>query len=487
MDPVQMDEWQKEYKNVRQLFEASNFRDLGRFAPFQILQSKLQNIDQKACSSLSCPHGIHPRSAFYRKSTSKDGLRPCCKYCSDGTGMKARVEAGHKRNREVQLNNVNAKVARKTGAVEDEAIKWIKEQFEHWFVDEGMTLQITPEFRNADLGIHLKDWQTAGQSKLFLPVQVKSSGSLDMQGRKVPNNSLHHQSAGGSARFAKCSGYKGCLMLFVKSRMNVHNTTERTIWWCWGEDVTKHEVFEGTADGTSSNHGYKKTRGLLIVDDKKWLNAWTGEPRPTSFIDFIRSRNDVLRPWKSLWLDVRAKDQRKEMISMLCLEQVGSIDIPIGFQTAIDCTFLGKNTQVKCLPCSSGTANASHRIDGIKTRPYCSSDGVDQLVEVLIVKSNATFFLMFAVQPREKLIEHGIFSSRESAGQTTITVPFGKYCKWLKGEAAARSYSSTEWLVDTEYGWQQPVKLVPNDWLTTDMLNEVAHVAARPDLSPVEF
>ena len=119
----------------------------------------------------------------------------------------------------------------------------------------------------------------------------------------------------------------------------------------------------------------------------------------------------------------------------------------------------------------------------------------------MIVKSGNDFFLLFALQPLHELLTHGIFAHDgydglpAHPGQSRITLPFGNYNYWMHGTKPKREHPSTKWLTNTEFGWNKPFLLTPRedytsdrigDWLSLDLLNEVAHVAVRPDLLPID-
>ena len=42
------------------------------------------------------------------------------------------------------------------------------------------------------------------------------------------------------------------------------------------------------------------------------------------------------------------------------------------------------------------------------------------------------------------------------------------------------------WLRGPAYGWRAPFKLTPNEYLTAELLAQVAHVAANPAAMPTE-
>ena len=170
---------------------------------------------------------------------------------------------------------------------------------------------------------------------------------------------------------------------------------------------------------------------------------------------------------------------------MLAMDQIGKVTISPGNQTAVDCHWFNLATQVKTAE-RTGKANTGHRKNGVNCRPYSDTDGIEQLVECLIVASDGDYYLLHAVQPLDALVEHGVFATEESAGSTGLTVPWGGYAEWITGSPPLRPQKHNAWLQGPTYGWRTPVRLTPNEYLTADLLAEVAHVAAKPAAIPEE-
>ena len=63
---------------------------------------------------------------------------------------------------------------------------------------------------------------------------------------------------------------------------------------------------------------------------------------------------------------------------------------------------------------------------------------------------------------------------------------WGSYAEWITGAPAPRVQKRNAWLQGPTYGWRAPVKLTPNEYLTSELLAEVAHVAANPAAMPEE-
>ena len=184
-------------------------------------------------------------------------------------------------------------------------------------------------------------------------------------------------------------------------------------------------------------------------------------------------------------MGVEYKTQRKEVAMMLAMDQISKVSIAPGNQTSIDCKWFNLETQVKTAS-FTGHARASHNKNGVKWQPYSDMDGVEQLVECLIVESDGDYYLMHAVQPLQKLVEHGVFATGDLTGRAVITVPWGDYAEWVTGASARRVLNYYAWLQGPTYGWRAPVRLTPNSYLTSELLAEVAHVAKNPAAMPTE-
>ncbi len=193
-----------------------------------------------------------------------------------------------------------------------------------------------------------------------------------------------------------------------------------------------------------------------------------------------------LHTLREIWLDMRGKNQRKEMVGMLAMEQVGEVKYPAGCSTAVDCLFHGQPTQVKTYNVGDGRGNGNADIvrgsGGANERPYSSADGIQQLVELVIVKSGEAFYLLYAMQQLEALIEHGVFAHGDSRGSKSISVPLKDYKEWLTGKRYVRT--DFPWLLDKEHGFRHPVRLRETDYLTRALLEEVAYTAKNPELMP---
>ena len=184
-------------------------------------------------------------------------------------------------------------------------------------------------------------------------------------------------------------------------------------------------------------------------------------------------------------MEVENKDQRKEVAMMLAMHEISEVVIAPGNQSAIDCKWKGRATQVKTAK-ADASLRACHRKNGVRSQSYSDTDGIEQLVGCLIVESDGDYYLLHAVQPLDALVEHGVFASDENAGRMSISVPWGCYAEWITGVPTKHFRKVSAWLQGPTYGWRTPVRLTPNSYLTAELLAEVAHVAANPAAMPTE-
>ena len=63
---------------------------------------------------------------------------------------------------------------------------------------------------------------------------------------------------------------------------------------------------------------------------------------------------------------------------------------------------------------------------------------------------------------------------------------YGAYAEWITGTPPRSVQKHNAWLLNPTYGWRAPFKLTPNEYLTVELLEAVAHVAANPAAMPTE-
>ena len=464
----------EKYREVRALFEATFGLRFGQFLPFKALQEELAPTGLRPCSSLTCPFGVRGVEHF-----RKDKAESCCKACSDGEGRTARNAAFEARRNILAARVVAKNPVRNASAVEDEAAVWLKAWLEiQW---PQLIVEILPEFRHADIAVRLAHWVGDDGEDLWLPIQLKSNGIFKKDGVTLqPNDST----VDGRAMFSYCTGYNGLLMVFVKTRRDVDGSDVRRLWSCWGDEVGRDCIHEGMNDGKDGRSRHTRSRGLLRVSDTQHV-APVDLAAPMDLWAMMTSKPELRRPWVSLWMEIGMKKQRKEVAMMLAMDQISEVVIAPGNQTAVDCTWNGLATQVKTIK-RTGCASTCHNKNGVQWQPYSDTDGIEQLVECLIVESDGDYYLMHAVQPLDALVEHGVFATDGNVGRAAITVTWGCYAEWITGAPVSRVQKRNAWLQGPTYGWRTPFKLTPNSYLTTRLLAEVAHVAANPAAMPEE-
>ena len=413
---------------------------------FRQLQTMCMYSQFRACASVSCQCGVWPfKDQHFIRSGS--GYQPFCRAC-------------------------NAAIPRVQdyGSIEDEAMGWLEERLEGWFPD--IEIEVLPELRHADFAVRFKDWP----EHMYLPVQLKSDGRYLAE--RVPKANNTDQNPVGIAKFKHCEGYENLLMMFVKTRIEAE-IDYRTLWWAWGEQVKKRTGETVCGEQTSKTTPQQRSGRLGNIDPSP-EPLLSFDSAPMELYTMMRNPGPArLQSFREIWLDVRDENQRKEMAGMLAMEQVSEVKYPKGYSTAVDCWFLGQPTQVKTYNAKWGAASSGH---GDK-RPYSSADGIQQLVELVIVKSDEAFYLLYAMQQATALIEHGVFAHGDSRGKSEIRVPLGRYRMWLTG----KRYVSTNfpWLLDSEHGFRHPVRLRETDYLSRALLEEVAYTATNPEWMPV--
>jgi hypothetical protein len=441
------------------------YKWLGQIPEYKTLVEECKDYGWKPCSSLACTHPIKALGEFFNDAKSPDGKKSCCNACSNGEGGAARVAAAEAAKQ--RAHEVVQVIAPKSSqsAVEDEASDHLKEALEA----RGVVFEKTLEFRRADAGTKPATVATDAYTR----VQVKSDGAYHETSALKPNNSRQGK-GGGKAHFTACKGYKDMWVLFVKTRLAADGTRVRTYWLVKGEDVDKDSL-EESVNGTI---GPQKFAPVTIDQVVETLLHST---LPTASMATL---NDELG---------RAT-QRKEVVGMRAIGFVTGFPVTFtaGNQTSVDCTIDNRAAaQVKGYNLKNGNASAHHCVNGVHNQAYHVCDGIDLLFEYLTVKSGDDFYFLYAVQPRRKLIKHGIFAHDgtkkrpPSCGKSTISIPLDDELNlWLIGRTKTNT-APTAWLKNPLYNFTNPVKItaaeigVPPEWL-----EEAAQPAANHDAFP---
>jgi hypothetical protein len=185
---------------------------------------------------------------------------------------------------------------------------------------------------------------------------------------------------------------------------------------------------------------------------------------------------------------------RKEATLMLALRADGFVvEFEPGSQTAVDCRVNGVATQVKTYNLDSGQADARHMLNGEDGQAYGALDGIQQLLEAMIVKSDGKYYLLYAIQPLHTLLYKGTFAhltefcgQPKSPGNTSISPPLQIYEKWLTGKESQRATcDQIRWLEKPAYNWRLPVEIQPGEHgIPPAWLEEAAQEAKCPAAFP---
>lgn len=458
--PEQLQKWVW----VRQeVIDNKNVSVIGLSKAFKKLAARCAKHGYKPCSSLVCKEGVLPVAMFCKNAKSSDGLMLKCKTCDNDPVVAA---ASRERKQATGATLRTTTVFDAVG-VEDEAREYLIAELK----ERGVEAVATSEFRLADVAVRLSDWPAG----MWLRVQLKANGLYKKHGKTPkPNNRSHPDNGGGRAAFAHCNGYDGLLMVFVKSRLDANKQIERSIWCCNGDAIGGDQASEHV-DGTLG------TKKVPLGSIEKLVGAIEASTLPRMTLEAIDD-------------EITLKTQRKEATIMRAIQATGkTVEFPFGNQTSVDCHVDGVATQVKTYDPKSRAANAKHRVNGKKGQPYTAADGVDQLVEGVIVKSGETFYLLHAKQPLDALLYNGVFGHTEpyrghapAPGKGTISLPLGIYSEWVTGEPQpSRKCETTAWLTDDAFGFRPPVEIVPGaHGIPPEWLEEAAWVAKNPAALP---
>ena len=444
---------------------------LGPHPEFKAIQEELKPHGYKACSVTNCRHPVQPFSGF---SKNGDKLQSRCKTCANNPAASAAAKQA--------THNSNAAVAAtvpKVSQIEVES-EAINNCLMPLHEEAGIKCLINYEFRRADTIARRDSWMAA--PGVYLAEQVKADGLYkeDKDGvrPRKPNNSKSRD-GGGVAKFSHCMGYSTMAMIFVKSRFVDATGDEivRKLWVVDGALVTNETLHEN-ADGT--------------------LGPQRFAPLPTGSAAEFGAAIDALvlgeaaKPLVSLetlYRDVQAPLQRKEMFFMYACKAIYTIAFEAGNQTVVDCLVNCVSTQAKVHNLVSGKADMKHWVNGIPHQKYSEHDLIDQFLIGCVVKSGDRFYLMHALLSREELmynnvlIHNGHRGRPPSGGSGSVYLTGGIYEKWL----TKHKNGSAGWLGNPKNKWRAPVELFPDDpatGLSLENLEEVAQEANDPSAFP---
>jgi hypothetical protein len=442
---------------------------LGSSPAFKALREDCAEYGLKPCSSRECRRPIKPLDSFSIHNKKSDRLQATCRDCNhDPAGARASEKRKMEHREGLEVTKVFD-----LSEVEDEAREWLLGELR----ERGVEATATLEFRKADVAVRLPSWPDG----LWLRVQLKSDGAYK-EDRKTPKPTDWSRKYNGLAHYGFCDGYDGLLMVFVKSRLNADGeSVVRSVWVCnGGDDVGGKELVEH-ANGTLGTNRI----ALGSVDELVAAIEASTLPRMTL---------------KEINLEVELSKHRKEATLMLALSADGFVvEFKPGNQGTVDCFVNGVPTQVKTYNLDAGMSNAGHRVNGKKHQAYGALDGVLQLIEAMIVKSNGAYYLLYAIQPLHALLYNGTFAhltefcgQPKSPGNTSIRPPLQIYERWLTGKVSTRAtQSQIAWLKKPAYNWRLPVKIepgehgIPPDWLK-EAAQEVKCPAAFPSQAKLD-
>jgi hypothetical protein len=418
----------------------------------------------KPCSSRACLCPIKPLAEFNKQTKMNDGLQPTCRDCAHGP---AAAHASEQRKMEYREALEVAKTNAPAFMVEDEAREWLLGELRERGVDAVATL----EFRKADVAVRLPSWPAG----LWLRVQLKADGAYKENG-KTPKPKEWSRKGGGAAYFSHCDGYDGLLMVFVKSRLDADGeTVARSVWVCNGGDDVGSDQANENSNGTLG----KNRIALGSVDELVAAIEASTLPRMTL---------------EDINLEVVQDSQRKEATLMLSLRVDGFVvEFEPGNQGTVDCFVNGVPTQVKTYNLNVGQAHADHSVNGEDSQAYGALDGIEQLLEAMIVKSDGKYYLLYAIQPLHALLCNGIFAhltefrgQPKSPGKTKISPPLQIYERWLTGKESTRATcDQIRWLEKPAYNWRLPVEIQPGEHgIPSEWLEEAAQEAKCPAAFP---
>jgi hypothetical protein len=452
--------------------EMGRYRSLGMVPAFKELQEEANGLGLHLCSSLVCVCPAKSTDEFYENSKTSSGLQSNCKECDKHPDAIRDA----KEKQAFAANGVIDAIGSKksNGVVEDEAMN---NYLLPTLREGGFVAASTPELRHDDGAARRPDWPQVGK---FLGFQLKANGIYKDGGKTLqPNDSINRWNGGGAASFNHCLGYEGSIFIAVKMRKTTKTSpVTYTVWMAKGDDIPKDQLAENVDETLGPTN-------IEPIKDKSELCAF-----------FDKMHDDDLLPlstWEEMLMNVKHVKQRKEMIFMMANRVLGKVEFPFGNQTDVDMRFDGESEQAKSSDFTNGQTHTDHIHNGVNSQPYDN-----ELIQFLrmrfggIVKSGDKFYLMHTTVSKAKLLEHGVLKHnganglRPSAGKTAVSMPDGIFGMWLNGRER-KSLAPSKWLATPEHCWRPPVELIPGDpvhRLSRELLQEVAHVAACPDLFP---
>ena len=367
--PDYPEEFKKWQAIVEGPFAGSKYTQLGCCQEFKDLRDELAPRGMKPCSALSCPHGVRDYDKFPKDAK---GGKPYCKYCADGDGGRARLEAWNKRKDEVTLRQAEAPEVKSTGDVEDEAVKYLVPKLQELLGDKVV---IMGEFRRADVAVYVAKYGK------WIGIQFKTSMGKQTRGRQDY----------GRADFSAChahdgKGYPNMIMVFVKTWGE-----ERTFW------VKDYNTLEAKLPKSGKLH---ENKNGILGSDSVALEPWDDEDAFVKHLGHYIERTPVeqMYSWPHLFFDMRKATQKTEFALMLVDSLWNAVEFPTGFQGRFD-MLRGddkRKTQVKTIHKSRGHVSSNRRDKGMGHQPYRETDDIDDFEVGCLAKRSATYYHVHA-------------------------------------------------------------------------------------------
>tara|TARA_R110002050_G_scaffold108088_8_gene218741 strand:- start:7630 stop:9636 length:2007 start_codon:yes stop_codon:yes gene_type:complete len=469
-----------------------------RFSTLKELAAEWQSKACMACDKVLAT-GPGKTGLFSESKGAPDGLFSKCKDCDNNKVVDAQQA---KRKKEAQAANVAALQAmpevKDSGKAEDELVQWVLPQLQA----VGFVVRVMEEFRRADVILRRDDWP----ADTWVRIQVKADSGLHNDGETPkPMDS--------PCRFKSCFGYGS--QAGAEEKTVDTNATDRMLMLCGARRAETMEALKANGftlwcfDGTlvsrdTINVSCAKDNDDNLTNLRDMATDADARPRTIAEISAIvdAAFADATFPKTTMvaaLLDVQDKDQRKEMLLMLCLKVAVdmTLSFPTGNQTSVDCVFQDQPTQCKTYNMSNGSADCNHRERGVRGVPYDRNCGIERLVEFFLLKHPGTedgaparYFLFYARQGVDDLVKEGFFTdvaNGKTASHTSIS-PFlpVEYGFWVSGKDVKVKKNS---LALPRNAFRAPVEIVPgalDGLLTRELLEEVASLSPRPDMMPSE-
>jgi hypothetical protein len=499
----QLREWRERWSAIRD--NPGKYQQMGYNPEFKALREECAKKGYKPCASQACRNPVQrTTTGFSTHKNRDDKLQPRCKECGNGVGSKEASAAARKSKRE-RNEEVDATVVKEaTGNVEDEAV-------ENCLVpllrSLGRETHVNVEFRMADMGARPQE-RLEERGNEYMQIQVKSDGAYKVDGKTAKPNNSKQGEGGGVSKFGHCKDYEDKTMLLVKTREVVEEGEKRLVRKLW------------IADGASVNASLTNSKSGCLQENadgslgRDRLPAYDpDDPKDRVEIDAKLRELDAaacakghLRTIEQMWYDIPHEDHRKEATLYLALRAAGiDLHMPAGNQRVYDCVQTmpdggESKIQLKTYNLKCGAAHMSHRVNGVKGRPYSETDDIDDVIIGAIVapdknKGGDPYRLVYARFDKDALLKNGVFrhdgyrGHPASQGKESLSMPkVGIYHKWLHHTGGKQHPDkNNKWLAASRYGWHRPVEIDPKEAkIPPKWLEEAAQAAGHPKASPSE-